>query len=354
VTAVKAADLVETLSGAGPFTVFAPNNAAFDKIGTDALNAILADKKQLTDILMLHVLAAKVMSSQLTDGLVSGDLTFTNENGDWYVAGPSNKAKIITADVGASNGVAHVIDTVLLPAASGTTDASAASAKAAADKQAKAEADAKAAADEKAKAKADKKLADEEAKAAEIQKQMDVLADKKDAASKQKLAELEEKKAVAVAKVDAAKASADKATDKAKASKASAAKATATAKASKATADKANAANGTTGASAASDTTAASAAGDQSAQGSSADGEGGGSDDDSSMVIIIAAVAAVVILAIVGVGFMLVKRGGRGGGAPVDKGRPEASFSNPLYDQAPGNAPGFASFDMPSEDASQA
>ena len=114
-TAVKAADLVETLSSAGPLTVFAPNNAAFAKIDPDALTAILADKKQLTDILMLHVLAAKVMSSQLTNGLVLGDLTFTNEGGSWYVAGPTNKAKIIQADVGASNGVAHVIDTVLLP-----------------------------------------------------------------------------------------------------------------------------------------------------------------------------------------------------------------------------------------------
>jgi len=119
VTAVKAAGLVDTLSSAGPFTVFAPDNAAFAKV--QGLDAILKDTAQLKAILLLHVVMAKVMSTDLSDGQVSGDLTFTNEGGSWYVASPGSKAKIIQANVGASNGVAHVIDTVLLPAPPTTT-----------------------------------------------------------------------------------------------------------------------------------------------------------------------------------------------------------------------------------------
>merc|ERR1719424_2220201 len=124
VTAVIKAGLVDTLNSAGPFTVFAPNNAAFAKIGSAALNDILANKAQLTKILMLHVVAGKVMSGDLTDGMVaktsSGDLTFTNEGGSWYVDSQGSKAMIIGPDNGATNGVAHVIDTVLLPAPDAT------------------------------------------------------------------------------------------------------------------------------------------------------------------------------------------------------------------------------------------
>ncbi len=115
VTAIKSAGLVETLTGTGPFTVFAPNNAAFAKIPKDTLQEILADKARLTSILTYHVVAGKVMASDVTKmteaATVEGKkITINAKNGVMI-----NDAKVIKTDIECSNGVIHVIDTVLMP-----------------------------------------------------------------------------------------------------------------------------------------------------------------------------------------------------------------------------------------------
>lgn len=115
VTAVKAADLVETLSGPGPFTVFAPTNDAFAKIPAETLQAVLADKAKLTSILTYHVVSGKVMAADvvsLTEAktVQGGTLKIDASNGVMI-----NDAKVTTADIECSNGVIHVIDTVLMP-----------------------------------------------------------------------------------------------------------------------------------------------------------------------------------------------------------------------------------------------
>lgn len=116
--AVKAAGLVETLQGAGPFTVFAPTDAAFAKLPAGTVEALLADREKLTAILTYHVLAGRVESGAIVGaGKVSpatvegAKLNVRVENGKVLV----NDATVVTADVQASNGVIHVIDTVLLP-----------------------------------------------------------------------------------------------------------------------------------------------------------------------------------------------------------------------------------------------
>ncbi|MGZ4688271.1 MAG: fasciclin domain-containing protein [Acidimicrobiia bacterium] len=118
VTAVTKAGLVETLSGAGPYTVFAPTNAAFSAIPADQLDAILADKAQLTKILTYHVLPGKVMAADLKpDQMVK---TVEGQDVDIKVtdgAATINGCKIVKTDVAASNGVIHVIDCVLTPPA---------------------------------------------------------------------------------------------------------------------------------------------------------------------------------------------------------------------------------------------
>jgi uncharacterized surface protein with fasciclin (FAS1) repeats len=116
VSALQAAGLVDTLQGPGPFTVFAPTNAAFAKIPKATLDAILADKATLTKILTYHVLPAKVTASQISNGqqatTVEGQpITLTVSGSTVKV----NDATVVQADVAASNGVIHVIDTVLLP-----------------------------------------------------------------------------------------------------------------------------------------------------------------------------------------------------------------------------------------------
>ena len=118
VAAVKAAGLVETLSGPGPFTVFAPTDAAFEKLPAGTVTALLADKEKLTAILTYHVVNGKVMAADIvkTNGAmpktVNGlPLDVTVKGGKVYV----NGANVVTADVQASNGVIHVIDAVLLP-----------------------------------------------------------------------------------------------------------------------------------------------------------------------------------------------------------------------------------------------
>ncbi len=115
VTAVQKAGLVETLKGEGPFTVFAPNDQAFAKIPSDQLNALLADKEKLTAVLLYHVVPGKVMAADVA-GLTSAKTVQGQEiridNSDGVKV---NDAKVIQTDIVASNGVIHVIDTVLMP-----------------------------------------------------------------------------------------------------------------------------------------------------------------------------------------------------------------------------------------------
>ncbi|RED27238.1 putative surface protein with fasciclin (FAS1) repeats [Flavobacterium cutihirudinis] len=130
VAAVKAADLVETLKGKGPFTVFAPTNAAFDKLPAGTVETLLKpeNKKMLQTILTYHVVAGKWNASDIAKAIKAGkgkatlktvsggtltawmdgkELYITDENG--------NKSKVTIADVNQSNGVIHVVDAVLLP-----------------------------------------------------------------------------------------------------------------------------------------------------------------------------------------------------------------------------------------------
>jgi uncharacterized surface protein with fasciclin (FAS1) repeats len=125
VAAVKAADLVTTLQGPGPFTVFGPDNAAFDKLPKGTVETLLLpeNKTKLQNILKYHVVAGKILSTDLKDGqiltTVQGEkLTVKVVAGKVTIQGADAKniATITTPDVLQSNGVAHVIDTVLLPA----------------------------------------------------------------------------------------------------------------------------------------------------------------------------------------------------------------------------------------------
>ncbi len=116
--AVTAAGLAETLQGPGPFTVFAPTDAAFAKLPAGTIDALLADKAKLAAILTYHVLAGKVMAADIveTEGAkpatVNGQaLNIVLSGGKVYV----NGAQVVTADIVASNGVTHGIDAVLLP-----------------------------------------------------------------------------------------------------------------------------------------------------------------------------------------------------------------------------------------------
>ena len=118
VAAVKAAGLAETLSGKGPFTVFAPTNEAFDKLPAGTVAKLLKPemKKDLAGILTYHVVAGNYKAADLKDGLelttVQGQkIKFSKKDGQWYV----NDAKITITDAVSSNGVTHVIDAVLMP-----------------------------------------------------------------------------------------------------------------------------------------------------------------------------------------------------------------------------------------------
>jgi uncharacterized surface protein with fasciclin (FAS1) repeats len=115
VTALKAADLVDTLKGPGPFTVFAPTDEAFAKLPKKKLDALLKDKVQLTKILTYHVVSGKVMAMDVKPGKVKtlegNSIVITEKNGMFK----ANKAKIVKTDIVADNGVIHVIDTVLMP-----------------------------------------------------------------------------------------------------------------------------------------------------------------------------------------------------------------------------------------------
>lgn len=118
VAAVTAADLVATLSGAGPFTVFAPVDAAFEALPAGTVDTLVKpeNKAQLSGILTYHVIAGKVMSSDLTDGMkaqtVNGqEVTIHLTDGKVFV----NDAEVVIADVETSNGVIHAVNKVIMP-----------------------------------------------------------------------------------------------------------------------------------------------------------------------------------------------------------------------------------------------
>jgi uncharacterized surface protein with fasciclin (FAS1) repeats len=114
-TALQAAGLIETLKGKGPFTVFAPTDEAFAKIAKADLDALLKDKAKLTAVLTYHVVPGAVMAKDVKPGAVKtvqgGNLTVAVQGGTVMV----NNAKVVKTDITASNGVIHVIDTVVLP-----------------------------------------------------------------------------------------------------------------------------------------------------------------------------------------------------------------------------------------------
>ena len=119
VAAVKAAGLVEALKGDGPLTVFAPTDEAFAKLPEGTVAALLKpeNKQKLVDILTYHVVSGKVMSTQAVTldkatALNEKEIGLGVESGALYLNG---KAKVIKADIETTNGVIHVIDTVILP-----------------------------------------------------------------------------------------------------------------------------------------------------------------------------------------------------------------------------------------------
>ena len=113
-TALTAAGLIDTLKGPGPFTVFAPTDAAFAKIPKADLDALLKDKAKLTAVLTYHVVPGKVMAKDVKAGKVKtaqgSDITVTTANGVMV-----DNAKVTATDIVADNGVIHVIDTVIMP-----------------------------------------------------------------------------------------------------------------------------------------------------------------------------------------------------------------------------------------------
>ena len=115
VAAVEAAGLVDTLNGEGPFTVFAPTDDAFAALPEGTVEGLLADPDALAAILTYHVVAGKVMSTDLSDGMMAAtvngaEITIGTEGGVTV-----NGANVVTADIEATNGVIHVIDAVILP-----------------------------------------------------------------------------------------------------------------------------------------------------------------------------------------------------------------------------------------------
>jgi uncharacterized surface protein with fasciclin (FAS1) repeats len=130
VAAVKAAGLVETLQGKGPFTVFAPTNAAFDKLPKGTVDKLMKpeNREMLKTVLTYHVVAGKWSAADVAAAIKKGNgsaevttveggkLWFKNDGKDtWVIDEKGGKAKITIADVNQSNGVIHVIDTVLMP-----------------------------------------------------------------------------------------------------------------------------------------------------------------------------------------------------------------------------------------------
>lgn len=115
VAAVKAAGLVDTLKGPGPFTVFAPTDKAFAKIPKEQLDALLKDPEKLKAVLTYHVVSGKVMAADVKPGAVK-----TVQGGSFMVKSAGDKvmidgATVVKTDIGTSNGVIHVIDSVIIP-----------------------------------------------------------------------------------------------------------------------------------------------------------------------------------------------------------------------------------------------
>lgn len=130
VAAVKAAELVETLDGEGPFTVFAPTNEAFGKLPEGTVESLVQpeNKEALTSILTYHVVAGEFSAEDVINAINSsdgaftiqtvqgGELTATLENGKVVLTdSQGNQSTVIMTDVAASNGIIHVIDTVVMP-----------------------------------------------------------------------------------------------------------------------------------------------------------------------------------------------------------------------------------------------
>ena len=123
VAAVKAAGLVETLQGEGPFTVFAPTDAAFAKLPAGTVESLLANPQKLASILTFHVVPGKVLAGDVVKANGATPKTVNGQSLDVVVRDGKvlvNGGNVIQADVAASNGVIHVIDTVLIPAAPAT------------------------------------------------------------------------------------------------------------------------------------------------------------------------------------------------------------------------------------------
>lgn len=115
VAAVTAAGLVDTLKGEGPFTVFAPTDEAFAALPEGTVESLLADPEALAAILTYHVVAGKVMSTDLSDGMMAKTVNGADIKIMTAAGVMVNEANVTAADIEASNGVIHVIDTVLIP-----------------------------------------------------------------------------------------------------------------------------------------------------------------------------------------------------------------------------------------------
>lgn len=120
VTAVKAAGLVETLKGPGPFTVFAPTDEAFAKLPAGTVDALLKDIPRLKNILMYHVTEGKMLAADLDkheylQALNGGELRIDNKRWHLHRNMKVNDASIVTPDIAVDNGVCHAIDHVLMP-----------------------------------------------------------------------------------------------------------------------------------------------------------------------------------------------------------------------------------------------
>lgn len=116
VAAVKAAGLVETLKGAGPFTVFAPTDEAFAKLPAGTVDALLKDVPQLKKILTYHVVAGKVMAADVVKLTSAKTVEGSEVKIDASQGVKINSSTVTTPDVAADNGVIHIIDAVLMPA----------------------------------------------------------------------------------------------------------------------------------------------------------------------------------------------------------------------------------------------
>jgi uncharacterized surface protein with fasciclin (FAS1) repeats len=125
VTAVKAAGLADALSGPGPFTVFAPNDEAFSKLPSGTVESLLKDIPKLRSILTYHVVSGKISSADVAKITSGGEIASVTTlqgspikvkmNGLFNKTVHINDAKVVSADIYASNGVIHVIDQVILP-----------------------------------------------------------------------------------------------------------------------------------------------------------------------------------------------------------------------------------------------